>query len=128
MLEDQLLSARRPTAEDPLIGVDLSITQQVSDVAGVVHRECDSFFVNTDGLTPMEVASVNQATQFKPNMRPRSVKGQLSLLHRELSCCGFKVMMKHVEELLPNKSDQGIMIGDIGSGYGQVRASGWHMG
>ena len=128
LLEDQLLSARKPTDEDPLISVDLNITKQMSAVAGVVHRECDSFFVNTDGLTPMEVASVNQATQFKPNMRPRSVKGQLSLLHRELSCCGFKVMMKHVEELLPNKSDQDIMIGDIGSGYGQVRASGWHMG
>ena len=122
ILEDDLRSQDSVDCDAPLVSVDASKAQQMSAVAGVVHRECDSFFVNTQGLTRLEVEAVTHASTFKPNIRPHSQAGCVSMLHKELSCCGFKAMWQRVLELLPNHDDNGIMFGDIGSGCGQVRA------
>ena len=87
---------------------------------GVVHRECDSFFAQIEGLNDVESALVKFAAKTKPNIRPHSSPGCISMLHRELSCTGFKAKWEHVLELLPNQDDEGLVFGDIGSGYGQV--------
>ena len=87
---------------------------------GVVHREVDSFSSNTDGLSDMEIAYVALAAQTKPNIEPYSKPGCISMLHRELSCPGFKMMWARVRDRYWGGDDDGKVFGDIGSGYGQV--------
>jgi len=87
---------------------------------GVVHREVDSFSSNTNGLNAMEIAYVALAAKTKPNIEPYSKPGCISMLHRELSCPGFKMMWAKIKELCWDGDDDGKVFGDIGSGYGQV--------
>ena len=87
---------------------------------GVVHHQVDSFSSNTNGLYAMEIAYVALAAKTKPNIEPYSKPGCISMLHRELSCPGFKMMWAKIKELCWDGDDDGKVFGDIGSGYGQV--------
>ena len=100
---------------------DEHICRAVAPVrGGVVHREVDSFSSNTDGLSGMEIAYVALAAKTKPNIEPYSKPGCISMLHRELSCPGFKMMWARVRDRYWGGDDDGKVFGDIGSGYGQV--------
>ena len=100
---------------------DKHIRSTVAPVrGGVVHREVDSFSSNTGGLSAMEIAYVALAAETKPNIEPYSKPGCISMLHRELSCPGFKMMWDMVKERYWFGDDDGKVFGDIGSGYGQV--------
>ena len=117
LLEDDLQQQDRGTG--PLVHAKSQMVQELRDAGVEQFRECDSFFVDTTGLSEMEVAYVTHAAKFKPNVVPHSKGGCASLLHRELSSTGFKDMSENFKQQW-GTDFTGKVFGDMGSGYGQV--------
>jgi len=120
LFEDDLQEQDSGSCRGPLVAAKPDMVQEMTDVGGVEFRECDSFFVDTTGLSALEISYVTHAAKFKPNVIPHSKGGCASLLHRELTSAGFKELSgKFLDEW--GGDSTGKVIGDMGSGYGQVR-------
>jgi hypothetical protein len=119
LIEDDIRDQESGCARGPLVVAKALKVQEMKNVGGVEFRECDSFFVDTAGLSEMETLYVGLAAKCKPNVVPHSKGGCASLLHRELSCAGFKELSSQLLQEWEGDST-GKVIGDMGSGYGQV--------